>query len=348
MPIEKDIHDLLYAHDCVIVPHFGGFLTHYRTARLDESRQLVHPPSKDVSFNQQLIRNDGLLADRVAKRAGVPFDEAVRRIGAEVDSWQSRLGREGRLELARLGTFFTDHEANLQFEPDRRVNYLRESYGLRPVAAVPVQRRSMSLPPVAPSANIPMEEASKEDRRRMWLPAAAILSGVVFMAALWALMPLTNKEASWSGLLPLVPAAEGRFTPRTEFPALIEEEEEGPWTAPDGHGVRELAITGEPERLVAVDLGPALSVEAVPDSTHVAVAKVVFRYHVVGGCFSVSENAARFVDGLKAKGFAAHQIDLHRGLHRVAYGSYPDRVMALEALAAIRKSEAPEAWLLVK
>jgi hypothetical protein len=32
----------------------------------------------------------------------------------------------------------------------------------------------------------------------------------------------------------------------------------------------------------------------------------------------------------------------------VAYGSYPQRTMALDALNAVRKEEAPDAWLLVK
>ena len=42
MPIERDLHDLLRDHDCVIVPRFGGFLTHYRPARIDVARALLH------------------------------------------------------------------------------------------------------------------------------------------------------------------------------------------------------------------------------------------------------------------------------------------------------------------
>ncbi|MBK9076783.1 MAG: hypothetical protein IPL77_17760 [Flavobacteriales bacterium] len=123
MGIERDIHDLLYHHDCVIVPQFGGFLTHYRPARLDEARQVVHPPSKDLSFNRHLVRNDGLLADRLARRETIAFDDAGARIAGEVRGWREKMEREGRLEIGRVGTFFTDAEGNLQFEPDRRVNF---------------------------------------------------------------------------------------------------------------------------------------------------------------------------------------------------------------------------------
>ncbi|MFN9325053.1 MAG: hypothetical protein ACK6A5_06675, partial [Flavobacteriales bacterium] len=59
MAIEKDIRELLYDHDLVIVPEWGGLLTHYLPARLDEARNVVHPPGKDLSFNRNLLRNDG-------------------------------------------------------------------------------------------------------------------------------------------------------------------------------------------------------------------------------------------------------------------------------------------------
>ena len=77
MAIDRDIHDLLFQHDCVIVPGFGGFLTHYRPARLDAQRLLVHPPSKDLSFNKHLVRQDGLLVDQLVRREGMDFQTAM-------------------------------------------------------------------------------------------------------------------------------------------------------------------------------------------------------------------------------------------------------------------------------
>ncbi|MBK9417352.1 MAG: hypothetical protein IPN62_08680 [Flavobacteriales bacterium] len=49
MGIERDLAELLHDHDCVIVPQWGGFLTHYRPARLDGARHLIHPPAKGLA-----------------------------------------------------------------------------------------------------------------------------------------------------------------------------------------------------------------------------------------------------------------------------------------------------------
>ena len=46
--ISKHIFELLYEHDCVIIPNFGGFVANYFPARLDELNNRVFPPSKHL------------------------------------------------------------------------------------------------------------------------------------------------------------------------------------------------------------------------------------------------------------------------------------------------------------
>ena len=76
MRLDLELHRLLFDHDCVIVPGWGGFLAQYRPARLDANRQLIHPPGKEVGFNRHLLRNDGLLTDHIAQRDGIGFASA--------------------------------------------------------------------------------------------------------------------------------------------------------------------------------------------------------------------------------------------------------------------------------
>lgn len=355
MALERDIHQLLFTHDCVIVPGFGGFLTHYRPARLDEQRQLVHPPAKDLSFNRHLIRTDGLLTDQVARRTGTDFVRAAQDVETEVQGWQRRLETEGRLELGRIGTFFRDAERNLQFEPDKRVNFLKDAYGLRSVAAVPLaQPKPAVVPQVVP---LPVRPAADKEpnpaRRSIAWPAAAAAAAVLITAATWWVV--TNDSpvgAQWSGFDLFDPAEPRLYTAPAPSPAII-----GPaadtlaWSAPtDLTGVRMMPIAGTGGPLVAVDFGEQAPAHkaAVPESTAVAPSAARARYHIIGGCFMEKENADRFVAELQARGFAASLLDMKGGLYRVAYGSYPERAMALEALNAVRKEEAPQAWLLVK
>ena len=57
----QHIDKLLLSNDCVILPGFGGFLTHYADAYYSESEQLYYPPKREIGFNQNLTMNDSLL-----------------------------------------------------------------------------------------------------------------------------------------------------------------------------------------------------------------------------------------------------------------------------------------------
>ncbi|MCC6838748.1 MAG: SPOR domain-containing protein [Flavobacteriales bacterium] len=347
MALDRYIHDLLFEHDCVIVPGFGGFLTHYRPARLDVQRRLIHPPSKDLSFNRKLVRQDGLLVDRVVRCEGLEFHAAKQRVDAELERWQQELRNNDRLELARVGTLFHDAEHNLQFEPDRRVNFLKDAYGLKPVEAVAVQ--GVAVPPLVQRPVVEAYMAGHERKGTMGYLLAAAVAAIAFTAATWYVVA----PSGTIGLAFTGPEAWWRMDqPHYRLPGAPElalgPVEASIWTVPsDSYGIQALPIAGPNEPLVAVNLGQSPP-RAVPESTAVATPAVGLRFHIIGGCFLEKENADRFVSELQAKGFAASVIDRKGGLFRVAYGSYPQRQIALEALNAVRKEEAPQAWLLVK
>ncbi len=346
MVLERTIHDLLYGHDCVIVPGFGGFLTHYRNARLDLRQRMISPLGKDLSFNRNLVRNDGLLADRVAHLDGLGLAQANSSIEAIVQAWRQRLDVEGRLELVQLGTFFLDAERNLQFEPDRHVNHLKDAYGLRPVAAVPlIKPVVVPAPKVLELPPLPAEEV-REERRSNVLWAAAAFTALLFAAGTWVMVGRTGEQAQWSGLNVFGPQEDVVYVPRTEQLVVLENADPEAFVVPDtGYGVQAFPVAGDGSPEVVVDLGPA---PVVAESTAVAVRTEVMHYHVIGGCFSMKENADHYIAELASKGFSPVLVDRKGGLYRVALGSYPQKGMALEALSAARQQQAPEAWLLVK
>lgn len=344
MALHRDIHDLLFDHDCVVLPGFGGLLAHYRPARLDEQRRLIHPPSKDLSFNKHLVRQDGLLVDRLMQREGVDFRTAKDRVEQELAQWKEQLHRQGRLELPGVGTFFHDAEQNLQFEPDKRVNFLKDAYGLRPVAAIPAERAKID----APVRPVRVLEPAKGAGPRVpaFLAAAAAVAILMTAATWWVVGGNAANGVAWGGFDLFGTAEPALYTPPAPPPADEAPAELPAWKAPAPAAaaeVRQLPIAGPNAPAVAVYLR-----QAPADSTAVATPAVKLRFHVIGGCFLEKENADRFVSELQAKGFAASVVDQKGGLFRVALGSYPLRSTALEALDAVRKEEAPQAWLLVK
>lgn len=352
MGLERHIHELLYQHDCVIVPHWGGFLAHYRPARLDEARQVVHPPGKDISFNRHLTRNDGLLADQMAKREGLRFDQAATHIDHEVERWRTELQRAGRLELPGIGIFYPDDEQNLQFDPDRRVNYLKDAFALRPVAALPMEQ-----PQEVPVVKLPQVQAGAAHPRAgvsPWWAAAAAAAIAVFLAGTWWLGGKQGAE-QWSALS--WPDRPVRTYQVPEAPLRSEVATAGLFQLAVGSlGVQRLPLGEGDSILLTVDLGLPAAAAAPVDSTRVEVLKVppaspssdALKYHVVAGCFAQPENADRYLLELQAEGHPARLLPPRNNLHPVVYGSHATRQEALDMLARVRSQGAPQAWLLVR
>ena len=70
------IRELLFGHDCVIVPGFGGFIGNYTPARIDKKTGTFYPPVKQISFNRNLNHNDGLLVGRISGSSGINYGDA--------------------------------------------------------------------------------------------------------------------------------------------------------------------------------------------------------------------------------------------------------------------------------
>jgi nucleoid DNA-binding protein len=350
--LERDLSELLHLHDCVIVPGWGGFLAHHRPARLDEARQVIDPPSKELGFNRHLVRNDGLLADHLARCAGTDFEEASASIAAVVASWRERLEREGRLELSHLGIFYRDAEGNLQFDPDRRSNYLRDAFGLRPLRArvvevkpLPAEVPVLSLPPAA-AVPEPTNGALSVLR---WSAAAAALL-LVGVAGYWALEQGPLAGTRWSDLDPFRRAPVRYVAPSAEQPPPVAAA--SVFTMPDVEGVVSVPLVPEEDLVLLVDTrivghgtsDAGSSVAAVDHAN--APADIHDRFHIIGGCFAQSGNADRKLAQLRSNGYPARRLRKRGDLHPVAFGSYATRAEALQALATVRANGEGSAWLL--
>jgi len=80
MQLETYISDLLYRYECVTVPGFGAFLSQKTSAIINEATNTFYPPSKLISFNEQIQKSDGLLAHYIADVASISFEEALLNI----------------------------------------------------------------------------------------------------------------------------------------------------------------------------------------------------------------------------------------------------------------------------
>lgn len=142
MNISNHIQDLLYRYECVVLPGFGAFLSQKQSAYIDESSNEFYPPKKVISFNRQLIKNDGLLANYISEVEHVKYNAANNMIQEFVYDLENSLQNDAKAELATIGNFYLDAEDKLQFEPYTEVNFLTQSFGLASYKTMPVNREA--------------------------------------------------------------------------------------------------------------------------------------------------------------------------------------------------------------
>ena len=76
-PIEYYISELLFLHDCVIIPNFGGFVSNKQSAKLNRVNGVLSPPTKQILFNKNLTTNDGLLISHIANQEAISNKKAL-------------------------------------------------------------------------------------------------------------------------------------------------------------------------------------------------------------------------------------------------------------------------------
>ena len=127
MSIAKHIIELLYNHDCVIVPGLGAFLTKSITA--SHNNNVFSPPKKSITFNGMLKENDGLLANQISTTDNISYNAALKKIKKDVKVLLSSLYND-KVEIDNIGVFELNDEKKIQFQPNKDVNFDPNSYGL--------------------------------------------------------------------------------------------------------------------------------------------------------------------------------------------------------------------------
>ena len=177
MVIANYIKDLLYRHDCVIVPNFGGFVTNRISAQIHKNSYTFLPPTKQVGFNSHLTHNDGLLANYIASSENISFDQATIKISEIVSVWNSTIKIE-TLQIHNVGSFSLNQKNQLIFNPSNNVNFLRSSFGLTSFESSIVERTDDTTITFIPVKNDP----KKIPVFLKYAASAAILLSVSYLA----------------------------------------------------------------------------------------------------------------------------------------------------------------------
>ena len=210
------ISDLLFLHDCVIIPDFGGFICNYRGAHIDEANGMVCPPGKDILFNKNLTHNDGLLVNWIACKENISYDKAQKQVALFCEELKVRLNQRQRIAFGDIGVFFTDRRFNIIFESGRN-NYLADTFGMEQIEVEKVateekiKPKQIAIPtPPEMSPYINMDNGNVFHRLLKYGVAAAVVAGIVVISQLdifnfWNSSSSNNMQPANSSIQPTLP-----------------------------------------------------------------------------------------------------------------------------------------------
>ncbi|MFQ3340421.1 MAG: hypothetical protein ACI9TK_000072 [Flavobacteriaceae bacterium] len=318
MNLTRYIQELLFQYECVTIPQLGAFLTRSLPAQVSMSGSF-YPPRKEVTFNQLLTTNDGILAHYYAKKESVSYEHALRLIEKEVSNWKKRLKTQ-TLRFPGVGEIQLNLDRKIIFNPWVRVNFEIKSFGLssfdrKPLHQAVIEPKIISL----------MENKNNDDL--MFTPEneGAKKSGILRYAVI-GIIGIALVGASYYFGDQYV--AGQRVIAQKQAQKQIEK------------NVQEATF----------DLGSlsAIEVNVTAEITPEEVVLDQIYYSIIAGSFRSIENAKNKIDALKGEGYddaALAEIN-PEGLYRAAYGRFTNKKEAINLLYFLKYTLKEDAWYL--
>ena len=197
MRLEKYIYQLLFQHDCIVVPKLGAFISHPSSASINPEEHILYPPYKSIKFTSSILQNDGLLEKTYVAKENLNIDEARTILEADIKEWKNRLDKGESIFIDKIGALKKGEE--IFFEPNTNQNLFAEKYGFKPLKPNLI---------IAQTTEIPVEE-----NKRNWssLLAAASIIPIIVGGYFYFNTPQNVQkfvDHQWSGIvLPVIKEA---------------------------------------------------------------------------------------------------------------------------------------------
>jgi nucleoid DNA-binding protein len=293
LDITAFIRELLFGHDCVIVPGFGGFIGNYTPARIDKATSTFHPPVKLISFNRNLNHNDGLLVGRVSEAAKINYGDARNLVEEFAEDIRRRLLKGEKVIFDNIGSFTNNQEGNVQFEPDREANYHLNSYGLTSFQVMPLEGYDVRKRILKYDDKGPVRKSSV--RKILWR-AAVIIPLLTLAIAVPLSTDIFRTKVQSTNLNPLA---------SVEFENNKEAVEKGK-TADSS--VPEIQPGKVNKEIIPEKGGEKIMTSEAKDEV----------FCLIAGSFKSQDNATSLIKKLASEGYVAEIINGPNGFYRVS------------------------------
>ena len=305
------ISELLFLHDCVILPEFGGFVGNRISAKFNKATGALSPPSKQILFNKNLNTNDGLLISHIANQEGISNEKAQESVQDFVNPLNNKLNTTKVVRIDKIGLFTLGKENNIIFIQDSATNYSLDAFGMKATHNKTVVRETIVEEKVAATIKTIRTQSNNP---RAFLRAAAVIIPLVALSYI-SITQQDKINTVYTQMASLNPFETTVIVePVTEIiPAVKIEVEATPIV-----------------EIIEEEIAPII----IPKQT----------YYIIAGAFAEQKNADKMIVKLKNWNYNT-EIVPGGNLLRVSYNSFTNKAEALVALHQI-KQENSAAWLL--
>lgn len=352
MDLSLHLAELLKTNDCVIIPDLGGFISNYRPSEYDPQVNKFSPPSKEIIFSSKLKKNDGLLVNYICEQEDVKYLEARKIVSEFVTECMFKLENGEKVEFDQLGTLYFDQNEHLLFDAGTNKHTRTDAFGLESFHFPQLVNKYNQPPKPVFRDKAPEPQVRRRPAVKYLLLALPILAVLYFIPKGTNHDPVNQLQTSNAASISLteIPTAKN---PDTNVPNTNPVTETTPAANKVEEKTNNQAVKDEmkqPEPVLTADHAP-VTPTAQPgkaiDQTS-AVEPSEGKFHVIGGCFKIRENADKLAEKLIKQGYHAQVANLGKNFYRVSVNSYQTKEEAEQTLFKLQEAE-PETgyWLMV-
>lgn len=145
MKFNNHIFPLLKEYDCVVIPNFGSFVCRNISAKFSENRSKLLPPNKEIVFNKNLKKNDGVLVKNISELKNISYSDAEEKINSWVKKINKKINKGKSIAFEKIGSL-RKIDKNFIFEPNHNSIFLKSSYGLSAVDTLQINKTKIIKP----------------------------------------------------------------------------------------------------------------------------------------------------------------------------------------------------------
>jgi nucleoid DNA-binding protein len=122
---------LLTKHECVIIPDFGAFVVLKVQDDPSKRRGFILPPIKYyLTFNPEIIQDDGLLVHSIEKEKNTSYTEALHLVNEFVNGLVEDLRTGQMVQFPWIGKIHLSNERKIVFTPAKNLSCNASNCGL--------------------------------------------------------------------------------------------------------------------------------------------------------------------------------------------------------------------------